>query len=301
MNALDTYTINTEEDIEVCKDRFLRAAGNMNLFVLVDRLQYNTLEDRLARKDISIPKEDQVELKPRNTPDNPQNPLLIQVRDQVWPILTTAIRQATIASWNPTGAHDVCGLLASPYNLAWLGQHLSKQVSIMLPGDKKESGFRFYDPRVLHVLMRYMRPLHLSYLFGPIQIWAYMDFLQTFRIIENPRPGSDVSTKVVLKQEVIDRLWHNMNVCRAMNLLLNHVDLWTSELDEELVEYVKDVDPSFGKDFDAKWNIPAIAAMRWLIYRGRAKEQLLQEAIELWEKDRVLITNGIKHLAPDLL
>ncbi|MDR1463409.1 MAG: DUF4123 domain-containing protein, partial [Azoarcus sp.] len=183
-----------------------------------------------------IPKKDQLPLAPSDesnlsAPAGHRYPLLVHMPDHDAPLLYAALILMAEQS-SQVGVHHVAAVLAAQCTPDALARHLGTQLRVRLPGQTETTRFRFWDPRVMRVLFREFMPIRIRTLFGPVRIWAYMDFLDKLRVIENrnPVPGS---TPPTLMPADVARLKLNPDVNRAMGFLQGHRALWTETLDLE--------------------------------------------------------------------
>lgn len=273
------------------------------VYVLLDCHEGNPFGDRLEAEKLYVLGADQSIIEIHGTRGYWRNPRLLRI-DGDSPILPIALKFAARESESPIGTRNVCALLASAgkSDLALLTRHLETQARHHLWEREDAVPFRFYDPRVMHTLRRLFTQRQIRSLLGPVLAWAYFDFRSNFHIFKHPRPDRSI-TQVKLTPENIAAFQHNQDVYRAIKLLEAYRDGWTDMLDDELFQILENADKSHADDALDKnhWNLPTLAAVQWLIERGRADAGILEKALRAWRESGIPLLVSIKHYARGLL
>ncbi|MDR0674355.1 MAG: DUF4123 domain-containing protein [Zoogloeaceae bacterium] len=293
-------------DVARCQALFLETLPpEGGVYVLLDCQLGNPFGDYLEAEKLYVLGADQSMIEVHGTKGYWRNPRLLRI-DKDSPILPLALEFAANESESPIGARNVCALLASAKkdDLALLTRHLKTQSRHHHLWEEQEDSvpFRYYDPRVMHTLRRLFTPRQIRDLLGPVLAWAYVDFRSNFHLFKHPRPDR-IITQVKLTPENIAAFPYNQDVYRAMRLLEAYRDAWTDMLDVELFQILENAGKSHADDALDKnhWNLPTLAAVQWLIERGRADAEILEEALKAWRESGIPLLPSIEqHYAPGL-
>jgi hypothetical protein len=288
-------------DTEACIKYFLERTKGLSRYILMDAYESDPLWKDLSSRRAPLSEWKQARLSVHTKTGGPQDPWLLNLNEDNTDFILRRVLEWVAdegrSEYFPLGPRFFSGLIGAEVELETLVWHLNMNGRYHLPGREKDTAFRFFDPRVMHTLMRILTPQQRILLLGGARCWAYVDFQSRFRMRENTRYM--MMSKVMLKPEQINVLKHNGRVYEALRYLRTHRDLWTENTDVELTDYIMDADL---KILHSSGNFAAWAALKWLIYRGRASEELLAESVEILQEATGLpLKDVIDSRAPGLM
>jgi hypothetical protein len=281
-------------DTEACIQCFLERTKGLSRYVLTEN---NSLYEDLEYQNAPLDKWKHARIAAYSTTGDSKDPWLLNLNEENTDDILRRVLKWTASAHRaegyPLGERYLCALIGIEGSLEQFVRHMNMNARYLLPGRERNSAFRFFDPRVMHTLMRILTSQQRILLLGGARCWAYVDFQSRFRMRENKRYLA--MSKVMLKPEQIEVLKLNSHVYQTLRCLNKYRELWTENTDADIIEYLRETDFEL---LDEEWNIAHYAALLWRITRGLAKPEWAQIALERWTKDRIHITTTLKELMP---